>query len=103
VLQERLPLRVVRFAIRRGSGGSGRNPGGDGIVRELEVREPATAALLATRRERGAPGLDGGGEGLPGRDAVRRGGVWSDWDGDPVELRPGDRVRIDTPGGGGFG
>lgn len=103
VLERRLPLRVRRFAIRRGSGGAGASPGGDGIVREIEALTAATAALLATRRDTGAPGLDGGGAGAPGRDAIVRDGVATAWDGRPVALAPGDRVRVETPGGGGFG
>lgn len=103
VLEARLPVRVRRFALRPASGGAGRHRGGDGLVRELEVLAPATAALLASRRDRGAPGLAGGGAGAPGADEVCRGGVWSAWDGAPIGLRPGDRVRVSTPGGGGWG
>jgi 5-oxoprolinase (ATP-hydrolysing) len=103
ILEARLPVRVRWFARRAGSGGAGRSPGGDGLVRELEVLAPAAAALLATRRDRGAPGLCGGGPGASGRDSVRRSGEWRGWDGAPVALLPGDRVRVETPGGGGFG
>ena len=101
VVEARLPLRVRRFALRRESGGAGVQPGGDGLVRELEVLEPCTAALLASRRAVGAPGL-GGERGEPGVDEVRRGGTWEPWSGDPLELHPGDRVRVNTPGGGGW-
>jgi len=103
VLERRLPVRVVRFALRRGTGGRGLHAGGDGLVRELEVTAPATAALLATRRRRGGAGLAGGGDGAAGRDAVRRAGRWEPWDGTPTDLQPGDRVRVETPGGGGWG
>jgi 5-oxoprolinase (ATP-hydrolysing) len=103
VLEARSPLRVRRFARRRGSGGDGLHAGGDGLEREIEVCAPTSAALLATRRTTGAPGLHGGGAGLPGEDAVRRDGQWQPWDGDSVALLPGDRVRILTPGGGGWG
>jgi N-methylhydantoinase B/oxoprolinase/acetone carboxylase alpha subunit len=102
VLEHRLPVRVRRFAIREGSGGAGTHPGGDGLVRELELLEPATAALLATRRDTGAPGL-GGQPGQPGHDQVCRSGQWEAWTGEPVELAAGDRVRVETPGGGGWG
>jgi 5-oxoprolinase (ATP-hydrolysing) len=101
VLEHRLPLRVRRFNCRPGSGGRGLHPGGDGLIREIEVLAPATACLLATRRSQGAAGL-GGEPGLPGRDAVIRDGREEPWDGDPIELLPGDRVRVQTPGGGGF-
>jgi len=101
VLEARLPVRVRGFALRRGSGGSGLHDGGDGLVRELEVLEPGSAALLATRRATGAPGL-GGSDGLPGEDEVFREGRWAPWDGAHCSLETGDRVRVKTPGGGGF-
>ncbi|MCB9684339.1 MAG: hydantoinase B/oxoprolinase family protein [Alphaproteobacteria bacterium] len=103
VLEARMPLRVRRFELRRGSGGAGRWSGGDGLVREIEVLAPARVALLATRRTRGAPGLTGGGEGAPGADAVIVGGVTIPWDGQPLDLSAGDRVVVRTPGGGGWG
>lgn len=103
ILEARMPLRVVQTAVRRGSGGDGAHRGGDGLVRELEVLATATASLLATRRDTGAPGAAGGGPGLPGRQALRRGGRWASWDGTTVTLGPGDRVRVETPGGGGWG
>jgi 5-oxoprolinase (ATP-hydrolysing) len=103
VLEARLPLRVRRFERRRGSGGAGAHPGGDGLVRELEVLTPAVAALLGTRRDRGAPGSRGGGPGAPAVDELRLGGRWRPWDGAPTTLAAGDRVRVHTPGGGGWG
>jgi N-methylhydantoinase B/oxoprolinase/acetone carboxylase alpha subunit len=103
VLEARLPLRVRRFALRPGSGGAGRHRGGDGLIRELELTCPATASLLATRREAGAPGHAGGEAGAPGADAIGRGDLWERWDGQAVALMAGDRVRVETPGGGGWG
>lgn len=103
VLEHRLPVRLVRFALRAGSGGAGAHRGGDGLIRELEVLEPGSAALLAAWRPEGASGLEGGGPGAPGRAAVRLAGTWQRWDGAPMALEPGDRVRVETPGGGGFG
>ncbi|MGM0574222.1 MAG: hydantoinase B/oxoprolinase family protein [Myxococcota bacterium] len=103
VLEERLPVRLRAFRHRAGSGGAGRHRGGDGLVREIELVAPGSAALLATRRDVGAPGMHGGQDGAPGRDAIRRGGSWEPWDGRSVDLEPGDRVRVETPGGGGWG
>ena len=104
VLEARLPVRVRRFARRPHSGGPGQHPGGNGLIRELEVTRPGTAALLATRRQSGAPGLAGGHAGAPGADQLLRANASPEpWDGTPVRLQPGDRVRIVTPGGGGWG
>ncbi|MCB9763437.1 MAG: hydantoinase B/oxoprolinase family protein [Alphaproteobacteria bacterium] len=103
VVEARLPLRVRRFAIRAGSGGAGFHRGGDGLVREIELLAPATVALLAGRRGQGAPGLAGGAAGAPGRDQLRVDGRWVPWDGAARDLVAGDRVRVETPGGGGWG
>ena len=103
VLEARLPLRVRSFSRREGSGGRGKQRGGDGVVREIEVLSDCQAALLATRRGAGAPGLHGGGIGAPGKDWLLRDGEWQDWDGLAVTLAPGDRIRVETPGGGGWG
>jgi N-methylhydantoinase B/oxoprolinase/acetone carboxylase alpha subunit len=96
---------VRRYAVRRNSGGRGNTRGGDGIIREIETLAPARASLLADRRSTRPYGLAGGEAGRQGRDSiVRRGGrverieAKGSWD-----LRPGDRVRIETPGGGGHG
>jgi 5-oxoprolinase (ATP-hydrolysing) len=105
ILEDRIPVRVRAFRIRRGSGGEGLHRGGDGLLRELELLTSASAALLAAWRPAGAPGLGSGGAGAPGRATatlVRSGGE-EPWDGDPVALRAGDRIRIETPGGGGWG
>lgn len=103
VLETRMPVRLRGFALARGTGGSGANPGGDGLVREIEVLEPAVASLLATRRHTGAAGLEGGSAGRPGTDTLRLQGAWVPWDGRTTALAPGDRVRVQTPGGGGWG
>ncbi len=103
VLESRLPLRLHRFALRAGSGGEGALRGGDGLTRELEVLQPASASLLATRRDHGSPGLAGGGPGLPGADYIVRNGLTEPWDGHTASLSPGDRVVVETPGGGGYG
>ncbi|MBD90923.1 MAG: 5-oxoprolinase [Deltaproteobacteria bacterium] len=103
VLETRLPLRLTRFSLRERSGGAGIWRGGDGLIREMELLAPGTASLLATRRRRGAPGLEGGRSGEPGRDEIYQDGGWRPWDGRPVELGPGDAVRVQTPGGGAVG
>ncbi len=105
-LEYHYPLRVRRYALRDGSGGAGRLPGGLGVERELELLAPATATLLTERRESAPYGLDGGGSGHPGMNEVRLPGQ-DGWTPAPVkgsvELPAGTRLRIRTPGGGGFG
>jgi N-methylhydantoinase B len=91
--------------LRPGSGGDGLHRGGDGIVREIEVLTDADIALLADRRLRGPYGLAGGADGAPGRTEILR------TNGDrellpgkaSARLQPGDRVRVESPGGGGWG
>src|SRR5207237_445593 len=73
-LEYAYPLRVRRYSLRQGSGGSGKYRGGDGIVREIELLSDAEVTLLADRRTRGPYGLDGGGDGAPGKAGVIRGG-----------------------------
>ncbi|HTY19675.1 MAG TPA: hydantoinase B/oxoprolinase family protein [Myxococcota bacterium] len=105
VLEVRLPVRLLEFAIRRGSGGAGRWRGGDGLVRRYEFLAPVTVSLLAERRTIGPFGLAGGGPGAPGRHTVeRRGGALEALGGKAsVRLVPGDRLHVETPGGGGYG
>jgi N-methylhydantoinase B len=99
-LERELPLRVVEYALRRGSGGGGRHRGGDGVVRELEALVEMTFSLIAERRRHHPRGAEGGCPGACGRDLL---------DGRPLPskitgtLRSGQRLRIETPGGGGFG
>ncbi|GIW71931.1 MAG: 5-oxoprolinase [Planctomycetota bacterium] len=107
-LEQELPLRVRRLAVRRGSGGRGLHPGGDGIVRELEVLVPATATLLTERRRRAPWGLGGGAPGAPGRNYLVRAGRAPAVpeplpDKVSLELAPGDVLGMQTPGGGGWG
>lgn len=100
VLEMYYPLRVLRYQVRRGSGGAGRRRGGDGIVREFEFLAPAQATILSERRGRAPWGLEGGAAGAPG-------GNWLNDQPLPakisVALARGDRLRIETAGGGGFG
>jgi 5-oxoprolinase (ATP-hydrolysing) len=105
VLEQRYPVRVVRFAIRRGSGGAGRWHGGDGVIREIEFLEPMQAAILSNRRRIAPAGLAGGAPGACGRNYVvrREGRVEELGATAAVELQAGDRFVIETPGGGGYG
>jgi N-methylhydantoinase B len=104
VLEEAYPVRVKRYAIRSGSGGRGRNNGGDGIVRELEFLSRAEVGLLTERRKTAPYGLHGGGKGKPGINTLVQNGK-----GRPLAAKcsfvakPGDLLRIETPGGGGWG
>jgi len=102
ILEQRAPIRLLRVARRRGSGGAGEWRGGDGIVREWLFLAPTEVSLLAERRRAGAPGADGGGAGAAGEDLWITGGraVLA-----PPCFRaaPGDRLQISTPGGGGWG
>jgi N-methylhydantoinase B len=99
-LEREFPLLVVEYALRRGSGGAGRTRGGDGVVRELRALRAMTFSLIAERRRHPPPGADGGEPGERGRDLL---------DGEPLPgkamgtLRAGQRLRIETPGGGGHG
>ncbi|MSO40323.1 MAG: hydantoinase B/oxoprolinase family protein [Solirubrobacterales bacterium] len=99
-LETECPLRVRELSVRRGTGGAGRHHGGDGIVRELEALAPMRFNLIAERRRHRPGGREGGEPGTTGADSVN---------GDPIpgksagELREGDRLRIETPGGGGYG
>jgi N-methylhydantoinase B len=103
-LEAAFPVLVTRYHLRRGSGGKGAHPGGDGLVRELTARTRTRVTVTATRRREGAPGLWGGGPGLAARDRIRTGGRWRSMPASgSVTLEAGDLIRIETPGGGGFG
>ena len=104
-LEYAYPLRVRKYSLRSNSGGEGKYRGGDGIIREVEVLADAEVTLLADRRERGPYGLAGGKNGAPGKAIViREDGTSQDLPGKfNVRLSKGDRIRIETPGGGGWG
>jgi N-methylhydantoinase B len=103
-LEAYYPLRVTRYALRPGSGGAGRHRGGDGLVREIEFLAPARVTLLAERRDVAPWGLWGGGDGKPGRDHLVRHGRSRRLAGkSAIDVEVGDRLRVETPGGGGFG
>ncbi len=103
-LEYAYPFIVTEYSIRRGTGGKGKHRGGDGMVREIKLLAEAEATVLSERRVRGPYGVQGGEAGTPGRNVVVR-------NGDPIELpgkftsklMPGDVLRIETPGGGGWG
>ena len=104
-LEYAYPFRVTRYSLRPNSGGKGKHRGGDGIVREVELLCEADVTLLADRRVCGPYGLHGGEDGKPGRNfAIRRDGseVSIPAKGS-IRLNRGDRVRIESPGGGGWG
>jgi N-methylhydantoinase B len=99
-LELEFPLRMVEYGLRRGSGGRGRYRGGDGVIRELEASEPLRYSLITERRRHPPPGAAGGEPGRPGRNLL---------DGEELppkaigNMAPGQRLRIETPGGGGYG
>ena len=99
-LETEYPVRVRELAVRRGSGGAGRHRGGDGIVREIEALEPMRFTLITERRRHPPRGRDGGEDGAPGRNLLNGAELPSKAAG---ELRAGDRLRLETPGGGGHG
>jgi N-methylhydantoinase B len=104
-LEYAYPVRLRQYSLRSNSGGAGLHAGGDGIVREIEVLTDAQVTLLADRRSRGPYGLAGGADGAPGRTLIiRRDGSEEEIPGKTsVRLRSGERVRIESPGGGGWG
>jgi N-methylhydantoinase B len=99
-LELEFPLRAVEYSVRRGSGGAGAQRGGDGVVRELEALEPMAFSLIAERRRHAPPGAEGGADGAPGRSLLNGAELPPKAAG---SLRAGDRLRIETPGGGGHG
>ena len=94
------PLRVRRYALRRGSGGEGRHRGGDGVVRELEALESCRLSIVSERRSRSPAGERGGKDGEPGRNLLNGEEIPAKV---TLDLAPGDVITIETPGGGGFG
>jgi 5-oxoprolinase (ATP-hydrolysing) len=99
-LELEFPLRAVEYSLRRGSGGAGRRRGGDGVVRELEALDGMRYSLISERRRHPPPGADGGEPGRPGRNLLNGEELPPKASG---TLHPGDRLRIETPGGGGHG
>jgi N-methylhydantoinase B len=104
-MEHAYPVRVRQYRLRRGSGGRGRHRGGEGLVREIEMLEPCEITVISERRRFGAWGASGGGDGRRGRNTIRRAGG-------RLEKKPGkfqasvsegERIRVETPGGGGYG
>lgn len=103
-LEHQFPVRLRSYGLRAGSGGDGAHRGGDGIVREYEFLVPASVTILADRQDRGPWGLAGGCAGLPGRTTAWLAGDWSAMPGKMQrELPAGSVLRVETPGGGGWG
>ncbi len=99
-LELEFPLRAVEYSVRRGSGGAGDQRGGDGVVREVEALERMRYSLITERRRHAPPGAGGGSPGARGRNALNGDELAPKVSG---TLEPGDRLRIETPGGGGHG
>src|SRR4029079_13940632 len=103
-LEYAYPLRVREYRLRKGSGGTGLHRGGDGVVRELETLVPARMSLLADRRKQGPYALQGGVDGATGTNAIiRKGQEQKIAAKSSHALQAGDRIRIETPVGGGWG
>jgi N-methylhydantoinase B len=104
-LEYAYPLRVRHYGLRRGSGGGGKYTGGDGVIREIEVLTDSEVTLLSERRKHGPYGLAGGNGGEPGTaEIIRQDGSSEKLPGKfNIRLRRGDRIRIESPGAGGWG
>ena len=108
ILEAAYPVRYTQWSLRPGSGGVGANPGGQGAIYEIELLAPMAEAFVFAERARHPPqGVLGGGPGACNAISFRQGGTWST----PalgakavgVKLAQGDRIRLETPGGGGWG
>lgn len=106
-LERAFPLRVLRYRLRRGSGGEGRWAGGEGIERDVLVLEDVTLSVITERRESRPWGLAGGGPGAPGENWLLPGGDEGRAERLPdkctIRMKAGDVLRMLTPGGGGWG
>jgi N-methylhydantoinase B len=104
-LEFAFPLRLKRYALRKGSGGQGKYKGGDGLVRDVEFLTPARVTVLSERRKFAPPGFHGGHHGQPGENVLLRGGYEEVHlaGKETLDVEPGDVLSIRTPGGGGWG
>ena len=103
-IEHELPIRITAYRVRRGSGGAGRWNGGDGLIREYETLADTAVTVLSDRRRLSPYGSRGGRPGAAGRNVLIRAGQEKLLPGKvELRLRPGDRLRIETPGGGGYG
>jgi N-methylhydantoinase B len=102
-LEAYYPMRITEYRIRRGSGGRGRWRGGDGLIRELECLVDSNVSVLTERRTLAPYGLAGGGPGATGRNYISRGKARKLAGKTNIDLKAGERIRIETPGGGGWG
>jgi N-methylhydantoinase B len=100
VLEMKYPLRVTEYAVRPDSGGLGLHRGGDGIIREFEFLKPACGTVLSERRSHVPWGQAGGDAGRPGINRLNEQELPAKAS---FQLQPGDRLRIESPGGGGYG
>jgi N-methylhydantoinase B len=100
VLEMKYPLRVTEYALRSGSGGTGAHTGGDGIIREFEFLKAAQGTILSERRKYAPWGLAGGAAGRPGSNRLNGRELPAKAS---FQLQPGDRLRIESPGGGAYG
>ena len=105
ILERRYPVLLREFSLREGSGGAGKHKGGDGVIRELEPLRPLVMSILSERRTLQPYGLEGGGPGACGRNLLKReNGILVNIGGRcSGSLNVGERLRIETPGGGGYG
>jgi 5-oxoprolinase (ATP-hydrolysing) len=105
VLEHRYPVRLRRFAIRRGSGGAGRWRGGDGLIRDIEFLAPLELSILSQHRVSAPYGMAGGADGAAGRQRLLRadGTIRELGSIDGCRVSAGDTLLLETPGGGGWG
>ena len=104
VIEQRFPVRIIRFEIRKGSGGEGKWNGGNGLIREYEFFENINLSILSQRRKSGPYGMNGGRDGMPGKQyIIKKDGRNIPLKGiDNLDIEKGDRFIIETPGGGGW-